>query len=82
MHLKTIRIARTQSPTTTPVGGGEAEKASANPSGATGSTAREALRKLGFAVGQPTMGNDGSVELTVGGQVLREEQVLTKLRQR
>lgn len=39
------------------------------------------LKRLGYAVGQPTIGKDGHVLVTVGGKVLREEQVLERVRE-
>ncbi len=39
------------------------------------------LKRIGYAVGRPTISKDGHVLVTVGGKVLLEEQVLERVRQ-
>ena len=42
--------------------------------------ALKALKRIGYAVGRPTIGKTGSLQVSVGGQILQEEQVLERMR--
>jgi hypothetical protein len=42
--------------------------------------ALKALKKIGYAVGRPTISKAGSLQVSVGARMLQEEQVLERMR--